>query len=452
MIRNQQIGISYMIYQKPFYKKWQVFLEENAILEKTRAKKEGVALPSTIQTLEQYVDKNYYIQFSSINKLGINPLSSFNTPLGIYSYPLTSLIFDQLKNGQIAFASERKYIILFQPDANLNLLYTSKDISDEDFEIYVNRLYLEKSTKYLKINPNTQSDQFLKKIDEPSTIQKYNNSNVGRLWAITYSLSKKQNIKFKEANKNTNMRSWCFLLKSLHIDGIVDDDDLGIIHPSEPTQAVFFSKTGLNIIKSLDNTETPEKINIRKMSQIIHKLYKDNPHLKNYKRETVTEPNLEIWFLKNNKKHGPHLRWHRYNDQLIEKSNYVNGQLNGPYETWYENGQQWAKSNFVNGKRHGPYERWYKNGEQWEKSNFVNGQLDDLYKVWYENGQLEEKSNWRNWEKHGLCQRWYENGQLEQESNWHNGEKHGLYQSWYENGDLRHQAWYENGIIKSKEA
>lgn len=37
-----------------------------------------------IDVLHRYVDKGYFIQFSDLEKLGINPQSSFNTPLGIY--------------------------------------------------------------------------------------------------------------------------------------------------------------------------------------------------------------------------------------------------------------------------------------------------------------------------------------------------------------------------------
>ena len=62
------------------------------------------------------------------------------------------------------------------------------------------------------------------------------------------------------------------------------------------------------------------------------------------------------------------------NGQLKSRINYNNnGLLNGSYETWHENGQQWIKSNCVNGQLHGPYEAWHENGQQREKGNCVNG-------------------------------------------------------------------------------
>ncbi|MBU1213498.1 MAG: hypothetical protein KJ587_19860 [Alphaproteobacteria bacterium] len=62
------------------------------------------------------------------------------------------------------------------------------------------------------------------------------------------------------------------------------------------------------------------------------------------------------------------------NGQMKSRISYNdNGQRHGPYEAWYEDGQQWEKSNYNNGQRHGPYEAWHKNGQQWEKINCYHG-------------------------------------------------------------------------------
>ena len=83
------------------------------------------------------------------------------------------------------------------------------------------------------------------------------------------------------------------------------------------------------------------------------------------------------------------------NGQLKSRINYNNnGLLNGSYETWHENGQQWIKSNCVNGQLHGPYEEWHENGQQREKGNCVNGQWHGPYETWRKNGELSEKSNY----------------------------------------------------------
>lgn len=110
-----------------FQDNWNSFLDESRIDEKTRAEKEGVKLPSTAEQLEKYVAKDftkpeYYMQFSNVNKLGINPKSGYRTPLGIYSYPVTKQIYNLFINGRLPFAQDRKYIIVFKPREDKNIV------------------------------------------------------------------------------------------------------------------------------------------------------------------------------------------------------------------------------------------------------------------------------------------------------------------------------------------
>ena len=47
---------------------------------------------SAYDYLEQYKDDpDVYISFTDISKIGINPRSDFNTPNGIYTYPLREM-------------------------------------------------------------------------------------------------------------------------------------------------------------------------------------------------------------------------------------------------------------------------------------------------------------------------------------------------------------------------
>ncbi|MBU1213497.1 MAG: hypothetical protein KJ587_19855 [Alphaproteobacteria bacterium] len=112
------------------------------------------------------------------------------------------------------------------------------------------------------------------------------------------------------------------------------------------------------------------------------------------------------------------------NGQMKSRISYnVNGQLNGSYERWYEDGQQREKSNYVNGQRHGPYESWYTNGQQCTKGNYANGQLNGPCERWYENGQQLEKGNHVNGQNHGPYERWYKNGQQREKSIWYHSTK-----------------------------
>ena len=95
--------------------------------EITRADKEGVELPSVAEELTKYIsnpDKpEYYMQFSNVNKLGINPSSTYKTPIGIYSYPITELSLRSLMAGQVPFAADRAYIIVFKPRSDEGIVF-----------------------------------------------------------------------------------------------------------------------------------------------------------------------------------------------------------------------------------------------------------------------------------------------------------------------------------------
>ena len=130
-----------------FNKNWQNFLQEkttkettsvSSVLdeiekyeEATAASKRGINLPSMSQQLRKYaVPDNqiptHYMHFSDVNKIGVKPASSFQTPLGIYFYPVNEKIVGQLENGKIPFASERKYLHIVKPNENSNILYRHK--------------------------------------------------------------------------------------------------------------------------------------------------------------------------------------------------------------------------------------------------------------------------------------------------------------------------------------
>jgi hypothetical protein len=74
-------------------------------------------------------------------KFGVNPTSTYNTPFGIYAFPLTQETFNQLRDGTLPFAANEPYILIFKPAENLSLIYTSQDIPDDEFAGYVEKLF-----------------------------------------------------------------------------------------------------------------------------------------------------------------------------------------------------------------------------------------------------------------------------------------------------------------------
>ena len=142
-----------------FDKAWRQHLEEMELDEKTRADKEGVSLDTNFQKLEKLAEGSddmrptAFLHFSDINKLGINPQSHYNTPLGIYAYPNTAYIRNLFRRGKLPFAQNRKYIVTFKVKPDQNIIYNDgkKGIPTEQYYNYLDEMatdeFLKKNEK-----------------------------------------------------------------------------------------------------------------------------------------------------------------------------------------------------------------------------------------------------------------------------------------------------------------
>lgn len=191
-----------------------------------------------VQALEPYKnDSNMFIQFSDINKLGVNPKTEFNTPAGIYAYPLKQ-IWKDLVNNKIPFAGERKYVILFQAVNYITNRYNSLD-SD------IQKLY-----------------KFYRLIDNQVRLGKMNATNqtpLGQLWNITRMIASRET----GDSVSNSIWKWNSIFRKLGYNGVADLKGEGIIHENEPTQAVFFSTQGLNVINVIENNRYTNNIDYK---------------------------------------------------------------------------------------------------------------------------------------------------------------------------------------------
>lgn len=84
-----------------------------------RHKEEGVNWPDTIGRIAPYVGQpGVFFSMTAIEKLGINPQSRYNTPLGIYAYPLDGDHFAALRDGTLPFAGDQPFIQVFRQPEN----------------------------------------------------------------------------------------------------------------------------------------------------------------------------------------------------------------------------------------------------------------------------------------------------------------------------------------------
>ena len=65
-----------------------------------------------------------------------------------------------------------------------------------------------------------------------------------------------------------------------------------------------------------------------------------------------------------------------------------------------------------NGKRDGPWVSYFENGQLWDKGDYKNGEREGPWVSYFESGQLDSKGTWKNGKEEGPWVSYFENGQL----------------------------------------
>jgi hypothetical protein len=185
---------------------------------------------------------NLFVTFVYQDKVGINPKSIYDTPIGVYTYPL-DFIYDE---EDVPFRGEKKpnKIKVLKNKTNKIL---SNDLSDGEYEKKIKQIekFVEESDKY-SYTFKKGLKEYIKRWEDAARKQ----TNFGSLWNITRMITMdfyaNKNSKDTGPTKN-NPVVWTKLLIDLGYD-IVIDYSTGTIHPSEPTQAVFLNPKSYKVV------------------------------------------------------------------------------------------------------------------------------------------------------------------------------------------------------------
>ena len=123
-------------------------------------------------------------------------------------------------------------------------------------------------------------------------------------------------------------------------------------------------------------------------------------------------------------------------DERPTHTHILDEEWDGPYESYYENGQLEWKGTCVAGYADGPSEEYYENGQLRFMCTIVAGKKDGPTETYHENGQLKEKGTYAADKRDGPYEDYYENGQLKSKGTCVAGEVDGPFESYYENGQL----------------
>lgn len=195
-----------------------------------------------IEQLFKYKDdtKNLYISYTSLKKIGINPRSRYNTPNGIYTYQLDYALPRILKSNtltNVPYMGEQPYVWVIKPTAKV-LVLTEYDNFQEDVEKIRNHFKDKIPNLEMMITNSTNHPHV-----------RTNNKQASSIWDLTYNLA-------------GNPNRWNYLLRNVLGYSIIRDDGMGLIHPSEPSQTVFLSKTSFTVVEKIINFRSGAHINL----------------------------------------------------------------------------------------------------------------------------------------------------------------------------------------------
>lgn len=198
------------------------------------------------EIMTRFNGEDVYITFrDSVRDSMINPRNTYETPTGVYCYPLGPILKNAITNDwselskldqeeifsrkYFPYQNQMEFIAIFHVKKNNNILYSSKDESQKIVN-YVN------SIKNLYPNNETiikECDNFISNGSFYSNYTSKEMSGVWGFWLFIYHLGGIT----KEKRLNNYFTS---IANKIGLDGVVDDAGLGLIHPNEPIQAAFF--------------------------------------------------------------------------------------------------------------------------------------------------------------------------------------------------------------------
>lgn len=212
--------------------------------------------------------KNLFVSFTSVEKLGVNPESSYNTPLGIYSYPADYVVqsgqnINKMMKHSVPFAGEQPWVNLFEVSNTQGEILNLTTIDDDT----VQDLVEEVASYVYHINKSRGDEDPLFAYNQIKGFYKTakNNAKVpglpgGQFWYVVWRAAdvlKTISSRKSETKKNISALFWNKMFRDMGIAGCVDLGS-GIIHEKEPTQAVFFDPRIIKNVERLSNKYSPD--------------------------------------------------------------------------------------------------------------------------------------------------------------------------------------------------
>lgn len=133
--------------------------------------------------------------------------------------------------------------------------------------------------------------------------------------------------------------------------------------------------------------------------------------------------------------------------KLMYKYSLIDGERNGKWDEWYENGQKKISCFYEDNCAEGMIKEWHEDGKKKSIEKLINRKYEGQRITWYKNGQKRWQLRYLDGKKNGTEFSWYEDGKREFQRKYLDGKKDGCSIEWYENGNKKKIKYYKEGLI-----
>lgn len=195
---------------------------------------------SALDALKKYKDDDsYFITFTTIEKVGLNPRSPFSTPVGLYAYKLKD-VYDELESKNYLFGVDRPFVNVIQ-------LTTSRVL---DLENYSNKSTdLQKLRKIYESENGKSFDDVLKEFEDNNHLLYPVNTDGKYVYGLMNFISQK--IEGRTGPVKKSMVYFNQLIRKMGYDVVIDRT--GTVHLLQPSQAVFLVPSAYKFVEKIIN-------------------------------------------------------------------------------------------------------------------------------------------------------------------------------------------------------
>jgi hypothetical protein len=240
------------------------FLAELRRKEKQKSpepKYQELGHPAAIEYLKGRDLSKYVITMTDLPKVGVNPGSTYNTPLGIYFYPADYYV---VVRGRVPFQADANYINILQLTTNKILYLNQMDTTSMTAAL--------DKLKQLPAVKNLSADQNIDRLIKDADHKARKKSEPGKFWYVLWKLSNllaAHNYKYADEQAHS---VWNSLFRQLGYDVVIDQGE-SIIHENEPNQGFIVNPRGTyRLEKTINNvgrhTLTKKKLGYEENSLI----------------------------------------------------------------------------------------------------------------------------------------------------------------------------------------